>query len=308
VEGRKVIITGGAGFIGSNLAEELCLGNEVIIIDDLSTGREENLASLTKKDNVTFIQGSILNLKLLEEASGGADFVFHEAAIPSVSRSVADPIASNEANVTGTLNVLIAAKNAGVKKVVFASSSSVYGDTPTLPKREDMHPTPQSPYAASKLAGEYYCQVFWSVYGLETICLRYFNVYGPRQDPNSQYAAVIPRFIKRIQEGKPPVIFGDGHQTRDFTFVKDVVQANLRAAESEATGPINIARGERLSINELAGIIARLLGTSIKPIHEEPRVGDVRHSLADITRAREALGYQPQYSLEKGLRETIERT
>jgi len=230
--------------------------------------------------------------------------VFHQAAIPSVPRSVENPLASHEANATGTLNVLSAARDNGVRKVVYASSSSVYGDTPVLPKREDMPPNPQSPYAVTKLAGEYYCRVFQKVYGLATVCLRYFNVYGPGQNPDSQYAAAIPRFIKRGSEGSPPIIFGDGEQTRDFTFVRDVVEANILAAESDARGVFNIGRGEGISINRLAELIIGLVAQNIKPVHEEPRPEDIRHSLADISRAK-SFGYRPEYSLEEGLRETI---
>jgi UDP-glucose 4-epimerase len=200
--------------------------------------------------------------------------------------------------------VLLAARDNGVKKVIYASSSSVYGDTPTLPKKEDMSPNPQSPYAVTKLAGEYYCRVFHQVYGLPTVCLRYFNVYGPRQDPSSQYAAVIPIFIRKVLDNKPPIIFGDGEQTRDFTFVKDVVDVNILAAESDVTGVYNIGRGERLSINRLTKLVIRLVGNSVEPVHEEPRAGDVKHSLADISKARQ-FGYNPRYNLEEGLRETI---
>jgi len=201
--------------------------------------------------------------------------------------------------------VLLAARDNHVKKVIYASSSSVYGDTPTLPKREDMPPNPQSPYAVAKLTGEYYCQVFQQVYALPTVCLRYFNVYGPRQDPDSPYAAVIPRFIEKLSQGNPPIIFGDGEQTRDFTFIKDATEANILAAESELTGIFNIARGESVSINELAKLTIKLFGDSIEPIHEEPRPGDIRHSLADISRPK-AFGYEPKYSIEEGLRETIQ--
>ncbi|MFZ2377158.1 MAG: NAD-dependent epimerase/dehydratase family protein [Methanothrix sp.] len=221
----KVVVTGGAGFIGSNLAGELADDHMVTVIDNLSTGRIENLDHI--QDRVEFVNGSILDLDLLRRTFAGADTVFHQAAIPSVQRSVDNPIASNQANVDGTLNVLMAAKESGVRKVVFASSSSVYGDTPTLPKREEMKPNPKSPYAITKLAGEHYCQVFSEAYGLKTACLRYFNVFGPRQDPESEYAAVIPRFVTRILQGKPPVIYGDGQQTRDFTFVKDVVKGTI---------------------------------------------------------------------------------
>ena len=253
---------------------------------------------------VDFIRGSITDLSLLTKLFRGIDFVFHQAAVPSVPRSIDDPQATHEANLTGTLNVLLAAKDNGVKKVIYASSSSVYGDTPTLPKREDMLPDPRSPYAVAKLAGEYYCRVFQQVYGLPTACLRYFNVYGPRQDPDSQYAAVIPRFIRLARNNSSPVIYGDGEQTRDFTFIKDVVDANILAAESNASGIFNIGRGERVSINNLAGLIIKLVGSIVDPVRQEPRPGDVMHSLADISRAG-AFGYNPMYGLEEGLRETI---
>ena len=316
IQGARVVVTGGAGFIGSHLAGELVRrGYKVTILDDLSTGNKENLSDLINSTNsinsinsansvVNFVEGSITNLKLLQELFHGIDFAFHQAAIPSVPRSVDNPLASNEANITGTLNVLMAARDNGVKKVVYASSSSVYGDTPTLPKREDMMPNPQSPYAVTKLAGEYYCQVFQEVYGLPTACLRYFNVYGPRQDPNSQYSAVIPRFVDRVSKGEPPIIFGDGEQTRDFTFVKDVVEANMLAANSNATGVFNIGRGERISINELAELVINLTERRGVPVHQKPRQGDVRHSLADISRAR-TFGYNPRFSLEEGLTETV---
>jgi len=301
----KLVITGGAGFIGSNLAEELSKGkdNEVIIVDDLSTGKMENLRKFNQ--TINFVRGSITDLNLLKRTFKDTDYVFHQAAIPSVPRSIKDPIASNNANVNGTLNVLVAANDCGVKKVVYASSSSVYGDTPELPKRERMTPNPLSPYAVTKLLGEYYCKVFTEVYGLKTVSLRYFNVYGPRQDPYSDYAAVIPRFINRVLENKPPVIYGDGEQTRDFTFVKDVVKANVLAAESDANGVYNIAYGNRVRINELANMIMKLMGKNLKPIHDAPREGDVKHSLGGIAWAKKNLGYEPRYSLEEGLRETI---
>jgi len=302
---KKVVVTGGAGFIGSHLAEEVARrGYHVIILDDLSTGKVENIEDLLDKDNVEFIKGSITDPPLLQELFRGVDYVFHQAAIPSVPRSIENPQASHEVNVSGTLNVLLAARENSVKKVIYASSSSVYGDIPTLPKREDMVPHPLSPYAVTKLAGEYYCQVFHQVYELPTVCLRYFNVYGPRQDPNSQYAAVIPRFIKRALEGNPPIIFGDGEQTRDFTFVKDAVEASILAAESDARRLFNIAQGESITINELAKLIISIVGKNMEPIHQEPRPGDIRHSLADISRAR-AFGYEPRCSLQEGLRETI---
>ncbi len=299
----KVVVTGGAGFIGSNLAEELLKKHEVTVIDNLSTGRIENLDQII--DKINFIKGSITDLDLLREAFLGSDTVFHQAAIPSVQRSVDNPIASNEANVEGTLKVLVAARDCNVRKVVYASSSSAYGDTPTLPKKEEMKPNPKSPYAISKLAGEYYCRVFSEVYGLKTACLRYFNVYGPRQNPESQYAAVIPRFITRVLAHEPPVIYGDGKQTRDFTFVKDVVKANILAMQSPAEGVFNIACGQRVSLNELAGKIMVITGIKLDPIYDEPRQGDVRDSLADISSAGDKLGYRPDFNLDSGLEETI---
>jgi UDP-glucose 4-epimerase len=301
---EKVIVTGGAGFIGSHLAEELARrGYQVTILDDLSTGEMENIKELLKKGSVQFIQDSITNFSLLKELFQGAIYVFHQAALPSVPRSVKDPLAANEVNITGTLNVLLAARDNKVRKVVYASSSSVYGDTPTLPKKEDMVPHPQSPYAVSKLAGEHYCRVFQEVYGLATACLRYFNVYGPRQNPDSQYAAVIPRFIRWASEGSPLIIFGDGEQTRDFTFIADAVEANILAAEGNASGVFNIGRGKSIAINELAQLVIKLTGNNVEAVHQEPREGDIRHSLADISKAK-TLGYEPRYNLEEGLEET----
>jgi len=243
-------------------------------------------------------------LPLLQELFHEIDFVFHLAAIPGVPMSLENPSASHHANITGTLNVLLAARDNKVRKVIYASSSSVYGDTPTLPKTEAMLPSPQSPYAVTKLAGEYYCRVFHQVYGLPTVCLRYFNVYGPRQDPNSQYAAVIPSFIKRSCEGSPPVIFGDGEQTRDFTFVKDAVGATILAAESDACGLFNVSRGESTTINRLAELIIELVGNKIQPVYQGPRPGDIRYSLADVSKAK-AFGYEPKHNLEAGLTKTI---
>lgn len=303
---NRVVVTGGAGFIGSHLSEKLAeRGYYVVILDNLSTGKRENIEELLKKDAVEFIRGSVTDLPLLNRVLQDTDYVFHQAAIPSVPRSVKNPQASLEANVVGTLNVLLAARDRGIKKVIYASSSSAYGDTPSLPKREDMLPNPQSPYAVTKLAGEYYCQVFKEVYRLSTACLRYFNVYGPRQDPDSQYAAVVPRFIKRALQNKPPIVLGDGDQTRDFTFVKDAVLANILAAESNAEGVFNVGNGRNISINELARMILKSLRMDLETVHEEPRLGDVRHSLADISKAK-TFGYEPRYSLEKGLEETIE--
>ena len=302
---KKVVVAGGAGFIGSHLAEELVnRGYHVVILDDLSTGKRENIEALLKGEDVKFIQGSITDLRLLQGLFQNVDYVFHQAAIPSVPRSIEEPPASHEANITGTLNVLLAARDSGVGKVIYASSCAIYGNTQTLPIREDAPPHPLSPYAVTKLAGEYYCQVFHQVYGLPTVCLRYFNVYGPRQDPNSQYAAVIPRFISRVLKGEPPIIYGDGEQTRDFTFVKDVVEANILMAESEATGIFNFAKGESVSINRLAEVIIEFSGNALGPTHEAPRPGDIRHSLADISRAK-TFGYGLKWSLEEGLKETI---
>ena len=314
------MVTGGAGFIGSHLAGELARrGYHVVILDDLSTGKKGNITALlsptlhhpssithhtSRLSSVDFIEGSVTDLSLLQDVFRGADVVFHQAAVASVPRSIENPELTHRANLTGTLNVLLAGHDKDVKKVVYASSSSVYGDTPTLPTSEDMPPNPLSPYAVTKLAGEYYCQVFRQVYGLATVCLRYFNVYGPRQDPDSQYAAVVPRFIARVAAGQAPVIFGDGEQTRDFTFVADAVEANILAAESNATGVFNVGRGESTTINDLAEMLIGLMGKSVRPVHEGPRPGDPRHGLADISRATR-LGYSPEYSLQRGLQETI---
>lgn len=302
----KAVVTGGAGFIGSHICDLLYQkGYHVTILDDLSTGKKTNIAHLLGRPGVEFIQGSITDIALLQRCFQSADYVFHQAAIPSVPRSIENPLATNEVNINGTLNVLVAARDNAVKKVVYASSSSVYGDTPTLPKQEDMPANPLSPYAVSKLAAEHYCLVFSLVYHLPTVCLRYFNVFGPRQDPDSQYAAVIPKFIKNIREGRPPVIFGDGEQTRDFTFVKDVARANVMAAETDAGGVYNIGGGRRTSLNQLARIILKELNREdLSPVYEEARPGDIRHSLADISRAK-SFGYAPQFSLEDGLKEML---
>lgn len=306
MKNKKVVITGGAGFIGSSLACALAVDNRVTIIDDLSTGKAKNMAELIDKENVTFIEASIVDQHLLTDAFRGVDFVFHQAALASVPRSIEDPLLTNEVNITGTLNVLIAARNNNIKKVIFASSFSVYGDTPTLPKVETMIPNPQSPYAVTKLVGEYYSHIFHKIYEVPTICLRYSNVYGPGQNPNSEYAAVIPRFISTMLHNKPPIIYGDGNQTRDFTFVQDVIQANIIAAESDATSAVNIGTGCKTSINGLVEAIAKIMGRNLQSIHREPRAGDIRDSQADISRAK-AIGYEPHFNLEGGLRETVRR-
>ena len=298
---------GGYGFIGSNLAHELVDENEVIVVDDLSTGRLENNDDLLDNENYRFVKCSITDLNLLKQIFDGADYVFHQAAIPSVPRSIKDPAKTNEVNISGTLNVLIAAADNNIKKVMYASSSSVYGDTPVLPNEEPMVPNPLSPYAVSKLTGEYYCKVVTEIYGLKTASLRYFNVYGPRQDPSSEYAAVMPKFITKALNSESPIIYGDGEQTRDFTFVRDVVSANILAAKSSATGIFNIGGGKRVSINELAETIIKASGTGTDPglTHVESREGDVKHSLADIRRAESIIGYKPSYTLDDGLKETI---
>ena len=299
----KYIVTGGAGFIGSHVVEAIAGLHEVVVIDNYSSGKPENLSMFG--NNVKSIPGSITDLPLLKDTFKEADGIFHLAAIASVARSVDDPVSTHETNLTGTLNVLLAARDSGVKKVVFSSSSAVYGDEPTLPKREDMPPAPLSPYAVSKLAGEYYCNVFSGLFGVKTVSLRYFNVFGPRQDPSSEYAAVIPKFIIRLLGHQPPVIFGDGMQSRDFVYVKDVVQANLLAMESSATGTFNIGSGERINLTTLAGTVAEIMNVKIPPVYEKPRSGDIRDSVSAITAAKKAFGYQPRYSLDEGLAETI---
>lgn len=303
---KKVVVTGGAGFIGSHLVEELAKqGYNVIILDDLSTGKLENIAELLNKDNVEFVQGSITDLPLLQKLFQSVEYVFHQAALARVPRSIDDPLSANEVNITGTLNILLAARDNGVKKVIYASSSSVYGNTATLPQREDMPPDPLSPYALTKLAGEYYCNIFRQIYGLPTVSLRYFNVYGSRQDLKSQYATVIPAFIEMILQGLPLIIHGDGEQSRDLTFIDDVVRANILAAESDAEGTYNIGGGRSTTINQLAESILNLMGKDLPPVHEKPRPGDPRHTLADVSKAR-GFGYEPEWNLEEGLRKSIE--
>ncbi len=302
------LVTGGAGFVGSHIAAALSgAGARVRVLDDLSTGHAENLEEVG--GDVEFVRGSLTEPDALERALRGVEVVFHEAAIPSVPRSVEDPELTHRSSVDGTFALLVAARRAGVRRVVYAASSSAYGDQETLPKAEEMRPEPLSPYAAAKLVGEYYCQVWSRVYGFETACLRYFNVFGPRQDPSSQYSGVISRFISALASGGRPVIYGDGEQSRDFTYVTNVVDGNLRAAESpQAVGRvINVATGRRTTLNELLDALKKIIGrTEVEAEYREPRVGDVRHSLADITRAREWLGYEPQVGLEEGLRHTLD--
>jgi nucleoside-diphosphate-sugar epimerase len=301
------LVTGGAGFIGSHLVHALLQrGEQVRVLDDCSTGRRENLLNIL--DQIEFVEGSLADPHAVERAVGGVTFILHQGARPSVPRSIQDPLGTHEANATGTLNLLVAACRAGVSRVVYASSSSVYGDTPALPKEERMQPEPRSPYAASKLAGELYCRVFQRAYGLETVSLRYFNVFGPRQDPSSDYAAVIPKFITAMLAGRPPTIFGDGKQSRDFTYVQDVVEANLRTLEApQAPGSaINIARGERHTLLQLVDLLNDILGTDFEPTFAPARQGDVRHSHASTVLARGLLGYEPSVSFREGLERTVE--
>lgn len=296
----KILITGGCGFIGSNLAEELSKKHDVVILDNLSTGRIENIEDI----DVELIDGSVTDLKMLKDICRDVDFIFHQAAISSVQQSIEDPLSTNEVNIKGTLNVLIAAKDCNVKKVICASSSSIYGNTPHFPLGEDMKPDPRSPYAVTKLTGEYYCKIFNEIYGLETVSLRYFNVYGPRQDPSSDYAAVIPKFINRLLNNKPPIIYGDGKQTRDFVYVYDVVQANILAMETDASGVLNVASGKQITINGLADIIMGITGKYFECIHDKSGEGDVRHSVGDASKMIE-FGFVPKYSMEDGLKNTM---
>lgn len=299
----KAVVTGGAGFVGSNLAHRLVDdGHEVVIVDDLATGHRHNLPK-----GARFLEGSILDADLLRRAFSGADVVFHEAALGSVPRSLANPLASHHANATGTLSVLEGARQAGVGKVVYASSSSAYGDTPTLPKVEDMPARPLSPYAVTKLAAEQYCVVYNSAFGLRTTSLRYFNVFGPRQDPDSPYAAVIPRFIRAALRGDPLTIHGDGTQSRDFTYVDNVIEANLLAAAStKADGRVvNAGAGARTDLNTLARHIIELAGSTSSVQHGPIRAGDVRDSLASLALAHELTGYEPKVALRDGLRQTV---
>ncbi|ACV63620.1 NAD-dependent epimerase/dehydratase [Desulfofarcimen acetoxidans DSM 771] len=302
----RCLVTGGAGFIGSNLVHTLINeGYKVRVLDNFSTGKFENIETVIK--NIDLIVGDLCREDDVRRAVKGVDIVFHQAALPSVPRSVADPYTTNRVNIEGTLNVFLAARDSGVKRVVYASSSSVYGSNEKLPKEETMLTRPMSPYAASKLAKEVYGRIFYDLYGLETVGLRYFNVFGPRQNPESQYAAVIPKFITALLKGKSPDIYGDGEQSRDFTYISDVVKANLLAARgSGAAGEVfNIARGTKINLNELLNLLKKITGSKAEAAYAASRPGDVKHSLAAIEKAQSILGYQPEVSLEAGLRQTV---
>jgi UDP-glucose 4-epimerase len=301
----RFVVTGGAGFIGSNLSESLLTLGEVSVIDDLTTGNVSNISHLYNNENFSFLNCSVLDFNTILKATEKVDYIYHLAALPSVSRSIKDPVQTNNVNVNGTLNILEAARRNGVKKVIFASSSSVYGDTPVLPKTESMKLNPLSPYAISKLSAEYYCRIYSKIYDLPTVCLRYFNVYGPKQNPNSEYSAVIPKFITQILNGKQPIINGDGFHTRDFTYIQDVVQANINALKSNVDGFFNIAYGGQTSLNQLVKHILDITNISINVIHGLERPGDVKHSYADISKARDKLQYVPIYKIERGLEATI---
>ena len=303
----KILVTGGAGFIGSNIVRELLRRNHtVVVLDNLATGKRENLAEVM--GDIEFIEADIRSYHLVRKAVEGVEVILHEAALGSVPRSIRDPITTNDVNVGGTLNVLHAARDAGVRRVVYASSSSVYGDTPELPKHEGMSTNPLSPYAISKLGAELYCRVFARVYGLETVSLRYFNVFGPRQDPASQYSAVIPRFITALLRGEQPVIFGDGEQTRDFTFVDNVIHANILAAtvECESGLAMNCACHDRTSLNTLVRLCNDAVGKNIQPRYDAPRAGDVRDSFAAIDLAQRVIGYKPVVDFHTGLQKTVD--
>ena len=305
----RVLVTGGGGFIGSNLTEALLKqGHRVRVLDDFSTGKRENLVFDQPYPSLEIIEGDIRDFNLCQKATENIEYVFHQAALPSVQRSVEYPLTSHAVNAGGTLNILLAAKEAGVRRLIYASSSSVYGDTPTLPKTEEMPPHPLSPYALQKYIGERYGQLFFELYGLETVSLRYFNIFGPKQDPLSIYSAVIPRFIDALLGGHPPIIFGDGEQSRDLTYVENVVQANLLSMSAEHLGGevINIACGKRTSLNQLLNILQEIIGSKVSPLYEEPRKGDVKHSLADIRKGKRFLNYEPKIEIEAGLKKTVE--
>jgi len=301
----RYLVTGGAGFIGSHLAEALVVRGETVrVVDNLSTGKRANLSHLP---GVEFLEGDLADVEVARQAVAGIDYVLHQAAIPSVPRSVKDPITSNRSNIDATLNVLVASRDAGVRRLVYAGSSSAYGDTPTLPKHEGMPPHPLSPYALQKLVGEQYAEMFTRLYGFETVTIRYFNVFGPRQDPSSPYSGVISLFISALTEGRQPTIFGDGEQSRDFTYVANVVDGVLRACRATGVAgcSINVATSRRITLNQLFAASKELVGADVEPVYAEPRPGDVRHSQADIGRARRLLGYDPTYDVRAGLREAL---
>jgi UDP-glucose 4-epimerase len=303
----RYVVTGGAGFIGSNTVDELVRrGHSVVVLDDFSGGKEENLAEVRNK--ITLIKGSITDIEAVRKAMHEAEYVLHLAARTSVPRSVKDPVETNRINIDGTLNVLIAARDAKVKRVVFAASSSAYGETPTLPKVESMQPVPISPYGVTKYVGELYCQTFGRCYGLENVSLRYFNIFGPRQDPSSPYSGVLAKFCTAFLEDTQPVIFGDGEQTRDFTYVENAVQANLLACEApNVSGKVfNVGTGGRFSLNQTVALLNKVTSKNLEAKYEPPREGDIRDSQADISQAREFLGYDPQVGFEEGLRRTFE--
>jgi nucleoside-diphosphate-sugar epimerase len=303
----RYLVTGGAGFIGSNIVDELVkCGHAVVVLDNLSSGKESNLARV--QDKIELSTGSVTDLAAVQTACGGADYVIHLAARTSVPRSVEDPLDSNRNNIDGTLNVLVAARDAKVRRIVFAASSSAYGETPTLPKVETMQPNPISPYGVTKYVGELYAQVFGRVYGLENVSLRYFNVFGPRQDPTSQYSGVLSRFMLAVIEGKAPVIYGDGEQSRDFTYVENIVDETLRACEaSGASGKVfNGGTGVRITLNEVLKLLEKITGKKIQAKYDPPRGGDILHSQADISLARKVLGYEPRVLFEEGLKRTWE--
>jgi UDP-glucose 4-epimerase len=307
LEAVKVLVTGGGGFIGSHIVDRLLAdGHGVRVLDNFATGRRENLLDVLS--DIELVEGDIQSYERVHNAVGGCEVVLHQGALPSVPRSVQDPLTSNATNVTGTLNVLLAARDSGVRRVVYASSSSIYGANPELPKHEGLLPQPISPYAVAKLAGEGFCRSFTEVFGLETVALRYFNVFGPRQDPFSQYAAVVPNFITALMNGGQPVVYGDGEQSRDFTYVDNVVDATLRAAEvAEANGRMfNVSAGRPATVNELADTIARIMERDVERRFAPERPGDIRDSWADISAARDVLGYEPRVELEEGLRRTVD--
>lgn len=302
----RYLVTGGAGFIGSNIIELLLKkGEKVRAVDNFSTGKKENIEPFLGR--IEFIEGDLCDKEIAKKSVEGIDYILHQAAIPSVPRSIEDPLRTNESNITATLNLLLASLRARVKRFIYASSSSVYGNSPSLPKKEDMPPEPESPYAVSKLTGEYYARLFFKLYGLETVALRYFNVFGPRQDPTSQYAAVIPKFITALLNNDPPLIYGDGEQTRDFTYVENVAEANILAAITpQIAGRVfNIATSQKITVNGLFQKLREIIGVQIEPVYTQPRKGDVRHSFADIEEAKRELNYKPTIGFEEGLERTV---